>query len=356
MAKTTDKDKWKTILKEMKEGHFCPVYLFHGVEPYFIDVLSNYIEKNAIAESQRDFNQTVYYGKDAKVRDIILEANQYPMMSDRRLVMIKEAQELNKASNQGGDKDHFADFATYAEHHMDTTILVICYKYDAIKKTAKLYKAIEKLESEGKARIMESPAVYENAVVQWVQDFATERHLSMAPDAVSMMAELVGTNLANLSSEMDKLKQVADNANVSTVSLDIVVKNIGSSNAYDNYMLRNAILARNVAKVNRIVKTFSKNDKENPIQVIIKVLFDAFQKVFAYHYLPDKRSMVAAPALGMSPWMLQPIEMGASNYNARKCLAVIDLLREYDMKSKGFNYPSVAPSELLKEVVFRIMN
>lgn len=356
MAKKQVDDKWRQILSELKSGVYRPIYLLMGAEPYFIDVISNYIEKNALPEGDKDFNQTIFYGKDAKVIDIIHEADQYPMMAERRLVMLKEAQELDKAPGQGGDREHFDDFAVYAEHLMESSILVICYKYDSIAKTKKIYKSISKLEASGQAWVMESPKIYDNQVTSWVEEFASDRKLSFAPEAVAMMAEYIGTNLANLASAMDKLKLVADSLGQKTITAEIVSKNVGVSNAYSVFELRDALLARNVSKVNRIVSAFGRNEKENPIQAIIPRLFDSYQKVFAYHYLSDKRPAVAAPALGETEWALRKIEMGASNYNARKCLQVIDLLREYDMKSKGFNYPSVSSSAMLGELVFRILN
>ncbi|MCQ2228244.1 MAG: DNA polymerase III subunit delta [Bacteroidales bacterium] len=341
------------IMRELKASKFRPIYLLMGEEPYYIDVISSYIEKHALNDCDRDFNQTIFYGKDAKVRDIIHEADQYPMMAERRLVILREAQELNTAASAGGDRDHFQDFAHYAEHIQPSTILVICYKYGKVDGRSKLIKAIEKADGV----VFDSPKLWDNQVPSWITSYVTSQGLSIDQSASELLAEFIGTKLTNVVSAIEKLKLVCEGEQKRNITVDLVTKHVGASNEYNTLELRSALFNRNVPKVNRIVKAFAGNDKQYPVQMVISVLFGSFQKLFAYHYLPDKRTQAAAQAMGEKPFVIQTTyEVGARNYSARKCLEIIDILRDYDMKSKGYQWPSISSGDALREMIFRIMN
>lgn len=341
------------IMRELKASKYRPIYLLMGEEPYYTDVISSYIEKNALCENDRVFNQTVVYGKDVKVRDVIHEASQYPMMAERRVVILKEAQELNTAASAGGDKEHFQDFAQYAEHLQESTILVICYKYGKVDGRSKLPKAIEKAGGV----VFESPKLWDNQIPAWIMSYVASQGLSIDQSAAELLAEYIGTKLTNIVTAIDKLKLVCEGEGIKVITTALVTKHVGASNEYNTLELRSALFNRNVTKVNRIVKAFAGNDKQYPVQMVISMLFGSFQKLFAYHYLPDKSPNAAAAAMGEKPFVIQnTYEVAARNYNARKCLQIIDLLREYDMKSKGYQWPSISSGDALRELIFRIMN
>ena len=342
--------QFEDIMRDLKSGKYEPIYLLMGEEPYYIDAISNYIEKNALTESDAVFNKTIFYGKDADVQAIIHEAEQYPMMAERRLVMLKEAQELN--TDKGGDKAHFDDFAKYAEHMQETTILVICYKYATLDKRGKLYKAFDKAGC-----VMESPKMYDNQLPAWITRYVTDQGLGIDTKACEMLAEAIGMKLANIAAAVEKLKGICADEKTNVISSAMVSKHVGISNEYNMFELRDALLTKNVTKANLIVKAFGSNEKEHPVQATIAYLFTVFEKLFTYHYLPDKSGAAASAALGEKPYPISKIYAPAAQvYSARKCLEVMDLLREYDMKSKGYHCQTPSTMDLMRELVSRILN
>jgi len=344
MAATFD-----SIMKELQNGSYAPIYLLMGEEAYYIDVVSDYIEKNAIPEAEQAFNQSVYYGnKDVKLKDIAHDASQYPMMAERRLVMLKEAQVVEHF------KDHIADLAAYAEHYVETTILVVCFKNGTIDKRSKFVKIAEKI-----GRVLESPKMWPNQIPAWIVSHVNSVGLGIEQRAADLLAEHIGANLSNIASAIDKLKRICADEKKQTLTVDMVTTHIGVSNEYNVFELRDAIFARNVAKVNRILKAFAGNEKQNPIQKITPYLFGCFQKLLAYHYMPDKKPQIVAQVLGDKS-VFAPnnfYELGRkNNYTAMKCLKAIELIREYDMKSKGYKSPQISSGDALLELIFQIMN
>ncbi len=331
----------ETLLKEIEAGKFRPIYLLMGEEPYFIDLVSDKIEATALSESEKAFNQTIVYGKDTDGHAVAHEADQYPMMAQRRVVIVKEAQNLPKI-------DYLAH---YAEKLQETTVLVICYKYKSMDKRMRLVKLVEKAGA-----VMETKKFYDYQMPAWISSYAAKQHLQIDQKASAMIAEALGTNLSAIVNAFEKLR-LAGGEGLKLITPELVEKNVGISKEYNTYELRDALIARNVTKANRIVKMFGMNEKQYPIQMIIPQLFRTYEKLFAYHYLPDRNPNTAAAKLGEKSFVIQRVyETGARNYNARKCLEVINLLREYDMRSKGFAWPSVGSGELLQELVFRILN
>ncbi len=344
MATTFD-----SIMKELQSGVYAPIYLLMGEEPYYIDVVSDYIEKNALSDTDKAFNQSVYYGnKDVKLKDIIHDAVQFPMMGDRRLVMLKEAQMADRF------KDAITDLGNYAEHYVETTIFVICFKGGLLDKRSKFVKTVEKV-----GRVLESAKLWPSQISAWTIEHVTSVGLGIEQRAADLIAEHIGANLSNIASAVAKLKGVCADEKKQTITVDMVTTHIGASNEYNVFELRDAIFSRNVPKVNRILKAFAGNEKQNPIQKITPYLFGCFQKLFVYNTIPDKRPQAAAQVLG-DRTVFAPnnfYEMGRkNNYTRLVCLKAIELLREYDMKSKGYKSPQISSGDALQELIFRIMN
>ncbi|MCQ2226945.1 MAG: DNA polymerase III subunit delta [Bacteroidales bacterium] len=341
---------YNDIMTELRSGKYRPIYLLMGEEPYYIDAVASFIEQNALSEADKVFNQTIFYGKDAKVVDIIHEAEQYPMMAERRLVIVKEAQELN---TNAGDKAHFQDFAKYAEHLMESTILVLCYKYDEVDKRGKLFKTIDKVGC-----TMVSPKIWDDQMPAYVTQFVREQGLGIDPKAAELMAEHIGAKMSVVAATVEKLKIVCESEGLKSISVEMVTKHVGISNEYNILELRSALLMRNVAKVNRIVKVFGNNDKQYPIQMVVATLYGTFAKLFHYHYVKNKSINEILSAIGeRSEFVIRKTYEPASRlYSAGKCLAIIGYLREYDLKSKGYNYPQISSGDALQELVFKILN
>jgi DNA polymerase-3 subunit delta len=331
---------FEQIFEQLKAGQFSPIYFLMGDEAYFIDQITDYIAKHVLKEEEQAFNQSIIYGKDTDVTNIIHAARRYPMMAQHQVVIVKEAQNIRDI-----DK-----LAVYAENPLVSTILVINYKYKVLDKRKKLTKALAK-----SGVVFESKKLYDNQVPTWVNTYLKTKGLSIEPKAGVLLTEYLGNDLSKIAHELDKLR-VAIGEQVKHITTDHIEQNIGISKEYNNFELNKAVLQKNALKANRIVQAFGRNPKDHPIQVTIPVLFGYFQKLLAYHYLPDKSKHAVASALKINPFFVADYETGGRHYNARKVVHVISLLREFDMKSKGFENANTDPGELLKELIFKIMH
>jgi DNA polymerase-3 subunit delta len=341
---------FEEIKRELEQGIYRPVYLLMGAEPYFIDVIADYIEEHCLSEADKAFNQTIFYGKDTNAVDIVHEAMQYPL-GERRLVMVREIQSLEGESHKSF-ADKLAPFAKYLENPMPSTVLVLCYKYGTIDKRISIMKAFDKVGA-----VMESQPIKDYQVESWIKSYVASQGYKIEDKAVVLMTEYIGVNMSMLVSAIEKL-QTACGTTTKVITADMVVGNVGVSKDYNVWELRDAIAFRNVAKVNFILNVYARNEKEHPIQQVVAYLFGVFQKLFTYHYIYSKSSVdEISKVLGEKPYSITKFyQPAARNYSARKCFEVIGLLREYDMRSKGYAFPATSSGDLLKELIFRIMN
>ena len=333
--------KYEEILKELGAGKFRPVYLLMGEEPYYIDQVSDYIENNALPESERAFNQTVVYGKDISVVDVIHAAMQYPMMSARQVVIVKEAQNLDK----------LGELEKYVASPLETTVLVICHKYKSVDKRLKLVRMVE-----ASGAVLDTKKLYDNQVPEWVRRHAASVGVEVDDKAAILLSDFIGTDLSAIASAIEKLK-VAMGTDRHRVTAEDVERNIGISKEFNNFELLDAVVNRNVQKANMIVKAFGQNPKANPIQVTISAMFGFFQKLFAIYYLPDKSEGAIASSLRLNPFIVRKNYLPAlRSYTGRKVMQIISILREYDLKSKGFGAPAMEQEDMLREMIFKIMH
>ncbi|NPA36045.1 MAG: DNA polymerase III subunit delta [Chlorobi bacterium] len=331
---------FEQIIQQLKKKEYSPIYFLMGDEPFYIDTITNYIADNVLKEEEKAFNQTIIYGKDTDATNIVLAARRYPMMAPYQVVIVKEAQNIKDIEK----------LAVYAENPLTTTILVVNYKYKTIDKRKKLYKAISK-----QGVLFESKKLYDNQVGSWLTSYLKSKGLSIDITASQILIEYLGNDLSKIAHEIEKL-QIALGNKTKTITASDIEKNIGISKEFNNFELNKAVLQKNVVKANRIIRSFAKNPKSYPIQVTIATLFGYFQKLIAYHYLKDKSKMAVASALKINPYFVSDYTTGAQKYSARKVVQIISLLREYDMKSKGYNYAATNDGELLKELIFKIMH
>jgi DNA polymerase-3 subunit delta len=330
---------YNEILNDLKNKIYKPIYLLFGDEAFFIDKISNFIAENVLNENEKDFNQTVFYGKDTLTDDIINAAKRYPMMANHQVIIVKEAQELKNI-----EKLEF-----YVEKPLNSTILVINYKYKSFDKRKKLYKLLEK-----NAVLYESKKLYENQVPEWITNYLKEKKYSISPISCKLLVEFLGSDLTKIANELEKLMISLPAATV--ISPDDIEKNIGFSKDYNNFELQNALRDRDILKANRIVLHFAANPKNNPITVTIISLFVYFSKILSYHFLKDKSKANAASVLKINPFFLPDYVKASQVYSIRKAVSVISILREYDMKEKGVNNPGISDEDLLKELIYKIMH
>ncbi len=331
---------YEEIISDLQKRIFKPVYFLAGEESYYIDRISDYIEENVLPEAERSFNQVILYGEDTSVAAIIDTARRFPMMSSHQVVIVKEAQSLRKIE----------DFLFYLEKPQPSTILVINYKYKAVDKRTKLYKALTT-----HAVYFESPRLRDYQVPGWIERFLMAEGIKTDPNASAMLTEYLGTDLQKIVNELNKLL-ITLPADKPVITTSLIEKNIGISKDYNNFELQKAVGEKNILKANRIVRHFAGNQKDNPITLSISSLFSFFSRLLTYHYLTDKSKNNVAAALKINPYFVREYELSATKYNLAKTVQVIALLRTYDMKSKGYGDLSSEAGDLLKELVFKIMH
>lgn len=331
---------YEEIISDLKKRIFKPVYFLAGEESYYIDLISDYIEENILPEAERSFNQVILYGEESTVPAIIDTARKFPMMSSHQVVIVKEAQSLKKID----------DFLFYLEKPMPSTILVINYKYKAIDKRTKFYKALT-----SHAVYFESPRLRDYQVPAWIERYLMAEGIKTDPTASAMLTEYLGTDLHKIVNELNKLL-ITLPPGKPVITTSLIEKNIGISKDYNNFELQKAVGERNILKANRIVRHFASNPKDNPITLSIASLFSHFVRLLTYHYLSDKSKNNVAAALKINPYFVRDYELSASKYNVAKTVQAIALLRIYDMKSKGYGDLSSEPGDILKELVFKIMH
>jgi len=335
------------ILKDLKDRKLKPLYLLHGDEPFFIDVIGNYVERELLTQAERGFNQTVFYGKDTDPMAVINAAKRYPMMADHQIVLVKEAQDM-RWGNDDENRKHINPFLAYLENPLKSTVLVFCYKYGRFDKRKKTYKAIEK-----NGLVFESSPLYDNKVPAFVEQFLAERNYKIQPQSSALLAEYLGNDLSKIANELEKLMlNVAQGQEISTQHIQ---DNIGISKEYNVFELQTALSKKDVLKANRIINYFEANQKANPFVVVLGTLNSYFTKVLRYQYIADKSPQNVAKELGISLYFVKDFEQAGRTFNFVKTMQVISLLREYDVKSKGVD--SVTENgELMKELIFKILH
>ncbi len=342
--------EYNEIISELKKKTYRPVYFLMGEEPYFIDMISDYIENNVLDEAEKEFNQSVLYGRDVSTAEIIGAAKRFPMMSEHQVVIIKEAQDIKdlvKKEKEDKKDRTKTPFEAYLENPLPSTILVFCYKYKTIDKRTALAKLIQK-----HAAMFESKKLYDNQVADWISNYLKSKEYTINQRAAALLNEYLGTSLSKVTNELDKL--IINLPPKSEITQEHIQANIGISKDYNVFELQTAIAKKEVLKANRIINYFNANPKENPMVMTVASLYGYFCKVLIYHFLADKKT--AASAMGVNPFFVKDYELAAKNYSAGKLKSIFSFLREYDLKSKGIDRGSASEGELLKELIFKIMH
>lgn len=331
----------KNIIANIKKGIIAPIYFLMGEEPYFIDVVANYLEKHLLEEDQKGFDQLVLYGQDVTVPTIIDYARRFPMMAERQLIIIKEAQNLRATIEQ---------LVPYVENPTASTVLVFCYKYEKLDARKKLLKT---LKNRG-CVVMETKKLYEYQVIgNFLPDVIKKKHLSIQPKAIQMLVDFLGDDLSRIENEVNKLALIVP-ANTE-VTPDIIEKNIGISKEFNNFELKSAFATNDKVKIARIIKHFAENPKDNPLVVTLTVLYGFFQKLLIYHSLTDVSEKNVMAATKATFFDVKDLHSAAQHYPMKKVSAIMAGLREIDVKSKGVGAASTTPADLLKELMM-IMN
>ncbi|WP_396171404.1 DNA polymerase III subunit delta [Flavobacterium sp.] len=328
------------IVNDIKAGNIKPIYFLMGEETYYIDKLSDYMEQNILTEDEKGFNQTVLYGRDVTIEDVISTAKRYPMMSELQVVIVKEAQDLAKTIDK---------LETYAENPMPSTVLVFCYRNKTLDKRKKVTKHLTK-----NGVVYESKKMYENQVGDWIKRVLSGKNYSIEPKANAMLVEFLGNDLSKINNELEKLQIILPKG--STITPKHIEENIGFSKDFNNFELLNALGSKNQLKAYQIAQYFSDNPKANPLVVTTSTVFGFYVKLLKYHGLKDRNPKNVAAVLGVSPFFLKDYDVALRNFPMKKVSQIVSSLRDVDVKSKGVGANALPQSDLLKEMLFKIFN
>ena len=330
---------YKEIISSISNKDFHPIYFLMGEEPFYIDKISDYISDNVLESQEKEFNQSVLYGKEVDVAQIIAEAKQFPFGATHRVVIVKESQNIKNID----------ELESYLDNPQPSTILVICYKYKKLDKRKKFTKSLAK-----KALLFESKKLYDNQVPDWIAKYLSEKGYKIEEKAAFMLAEFLGTELSNISNELDKLMVIVKKEE--KITANIIEKNIGISKDYNIFEFQQALGKKDILKSTQIVNHFSANPKAHPLVVTLGMLFSFFQKLMTYHSIKDKNRNNVVAELKVNPYFVNQYSSAARNYSQSKLFDIFTYLKQYDLKSKGVNNTSTKDGELLKELVYRILH
>lgn len=328
------------ILRNLQNKNFAPVYLLMGEESYYIDLISDYIQHHVLDENQREFDQTIMYGKDTDITTIINTAKRFPMMSPYQVLIVKEAQNVKDL-----DKLQF-----YLNNVSKSTILVLCYKYGTVDGRKKWVNELKKI-----GVIYESKKLRDYEMSSWISQYAKSKQLVIDEKAMVMLTDFLGTDLNKVANELDKLC-ITMPVGSNRITPELIEKNIGISKDFNVFELQDALINRNVMKANQIIRYFADNKKSNPLQVILAQLFNFFSNLMIFHYLPSKTAETAAAEFKIHPFIARNYLKAAQSFNAWKTMNIITYIRETDARSKGIDNVSADEGDLLKELIFKILH
>lgn len=349
------------ILLDLKRRIFKPVYFLSGDEPYFIDQISDYIEDQVLDANEKEFNQFVVYGRETSLSQVLSYTKQYPMLGEKVVVVVKEAQNIRELNKKVSDEDppdeedkmpessSVQEFIQYLTAPQESTILVMCYKYKKIDKRSSIGKALQK-----HAVFVETKKLFDNQLPDWISNYLQSRQYKINPRSAELLAQSLGADLSKVVKELDKL--MINQPAGAEITTETIQQQIGISKEFNVFELNRALGLKDVLKANRIVQYFAANEKENPAPLVISQVFAYFSRIMRYHYLSDKNKFTAASALGVNPFFVDEYVRAAQFYPVAKLRYIFSYIREFDLKSKGLDNYSTSYGELLKELIFKIMH
>lgn len=332
-----------SILKNIKNKTFLPIYFLYGEEPYYIDVATKSFENDVLEEEEKAFGQTVVYGKDTNIPEIISLAKQFPMFGNYNLIVVKEAQDLKY------NDENSRILESYIENPVPTTILVFAHKNGKIDARKKFVKLLQK-----KNQLFLSEPVKEYQLAKWIADECKNLNIKTAPNISHLLAEYIGNDLSRISNELSKLKIILKDNEV--LDEKLVETHIGISKDYNVFELQKALGQKNADKAMKIIYYIGKNPKSNPFVVLIGNLYNYFSNIIIYHTMHGQSQQTIASTMGINPFFLKDYAEAARFYPLKHSTRVISILREIDMKGKGLGSNQTEDAELLKELVFKIIN
>lgn len=330
------------ICRDIRDKKFAPIYVLMGEEPFFMDQITDLLLETVVDEAERDFNQTVLYGADVSAAQVLNAARRFPMMSDRQLVVVREAQMIRDIET----------LAHYVKKPLMQTVLVINYKYKTLDRRKMLASA-----AEANGILFDSKKIADYKMPGYISNLMQERHIAIDPKAIQMLSDFLGSNLIRLHKELDKLSLLLPENAPKRITPELIEHNIGISKEYNNFELLKAISTKDILKANRIIQYFEKNPKGNPLLVTLAVLFNYFANLLICYYAKDRSEQGLMNALGLrNSFQVRDYVTGMRHYSAMKVFNLISDIRTTDARSKGFENYSSSDGELMKELLYKILH
>ena len=331
------------IFKNIKTKEFLPIYFFHGEEAYYIDAAVKALENDVLTEDEKAFNQTVVYGKDTNYNEILSLAKQYPMMGDKQLIIVKEAQDLKF------NDEETKILEKYVENPVESTILVFAHKHKKVDSRKKVFKTLDKAKM-----LFHSEPVKDYNLAKWIDDEAKNLQIKLAPGISQLLADYLGNDLSRIANELNKMKLVLKDGEV--LDGKLVETHIGISKEFNVFELQKALGKKDANTAFKIAYYMGKNPKTNPIVMTIGNLYNFFSNVVLYHTVSHQSPPTIASELGINPYFVKDYAEAARLYPLKFATRIISVLREIDLKSKGLGAVNMDEGELLKEMVYKIIN
>lgn len=337
MAKYT----YESIMSELRNGIYHPVYYLMGEEGYFTDRITDYIIENSLTEVERDFNLTVFYGLETDINTVINTAKRFPMMAERQVVVVKEAQALK-------DLD---PLVFYLQNPQPTTVLVFAHKNGSIDKRKKVATELDR-----KGVVLDTKKYKDDHLPSFITSYLNEKGLKADPKSVLMLRESIGADLARIAGEIDKLS-ISIPRGTSAITPELVEEHIGISKEYNNFELQNAIINKDIYKANKIINYFAQNPKKNPIQMTLALLFSFFSNLMMCYYAPERTERGIMEFLGLkNSWGVSDYMKAMRNYRAMHVLEILHLIRLADAQSKGAEGVQMPDGEIMRELLYKILH
>ncbi len=334
----------RDLIGKIKAGEFSPIYLLMGDEPYYLDMVAGAVIENALDEFSRDFNETICYGADVDSDTVITAARRFPMMAERQLVVVKDAQAMRDLEK----------LSVYCENPLDSTILVLLMRGASADKRKALYKQCSK-----NGVVVESNPLRDYEMPGWISQYFSSRGLDISPDAAALLAEYAGTDMSKIVVETDKLlKNLPEGT--SKVSSSDIERNVGISREYSVFELTKELSFKNGAKAIAIATRLGESPRF-AMPMAVSAMYTHFSRILKYAALKEKsrypdKTQVAAALQGVNPFFWKEYDVAVTNYPVRKAMAAISLLCEYDYKGKGGDAGEATAGELLVELTMKLLN
>jgi DNA polymerase-3 subunit delta len=328
-----------SIIADWKKNNFKPVYWLEGEEDFFIDEIMEYAEKKILTQSDAEFNQTVFYGKDANWADIVNACRRYPMFAERQVVLLKEAQQMREIER----------LESYIENPLNSTVLVVSYKGKTLDGRSKFSKLIKK-----KGEVFLSKKIYDNQLPSWISSYLQSNDFQIKPKALQLLVDHIGNDLSRIVNEIEKLS--LNLGKEKNITEDDIEKYIGISKEYNIFELQKAYSKKDQAKAIRIVQYFEANPKAVPIQFVLPTLYSYFSKILPIYQMPDKSEKALKPLFSFNSHLVDQVLETIKNYSFSQVEQIIILLHDSNLKSIGINSPNLSSGSLMKELSYKIIN